>query len=295
MKITKLYLLILTFIISTNSFAQYDSHYVERKTVQISGETISIQKLLRKNGKVKLKYFASKYYDGTSVFQRYSNWAKGRNIITLVSRGLMTDCDVNRGFPVGLCIDNGLVVNEQLYDNMDGLVLVYATGGAVATNLKNRDLSINFPDSTRKVYDIKENAYHRAEFIKWAKENECSIFQSFLLAYKNEIKIDKNTSSPVVAARRFLAVCKRDNIIFHYILNFPSATTLYNSSIKAFNYLKEYEDVDEVVFLVYLDAGCHNLYKVFDKNGIELKDTDFTGYVPFSDGTVSDLLVYYYE
>ena len=39
--------------------------------------------------------------------------------------------------PVGLTIDNGNIVNGAL-TNMDGLVIVYATGGVVVSNLEEK-------------------------------------------------------------------------------------------------------------------------------------------------------------
>lgn len=275
------------------TLAQYDPQYVETKKLEFSGETYAIQKIMRKNNKVKVKYFASKNYDGTAVYQRYTSWAANKNIVSVSSGTYMTNCNASYALPVGLCIDNGTIVNEQLSDNLDGLVIVYATGGAVATNLKNGDLSITYSDGTKKIVDIRNSAFQRAEFIKWAKDQEATVFQTHLFVYTNQMKIDQYTSSTTIAPRRFLAVCKEGNNVLHYIINLPQATTLYNGSVKAFNYLKKHEDVDEITFLINLDTGCQNIFQVSDKNGNEVTDMNFKGDTPVSNA--ANLLVYYYE
>jgi hypothetical protein len=283
--------ILLLSLFSYTANAQYDPRYVETKTLQISGETYAIEKMSRKDNRVKVKYFAAK--DGnTSVYNRYKDWAVNKRIVAYSSGTYMTLCDnINYAVPVGLCIDNGRIVNEQLKDDLDGLLIVYATGGLVATNLKSGNLNITKTDGTNAQLDIRGNSYQRTEFIDWAQEKEATVFQTHLFAYNNQLKIEPN-SSPKIAPRRFLAACKIGSDIFHYIINLPNAATLYNGAKKAFDYLKDYEDAD-VVFMINLDPGCQDVYKVFNQNGTMSTDKNFCGSRDISEA--ANLLVYYYE
>lgn len=270
--------------------AQYDARYAESKVVNIKNETYAIQKMLRRDNHVKVKYFAEK--DGNlTVNSRYENWAAGKKVIAISSGTYMTTCDVNTAKPVGLCIDNGRVVNRVLGD-MDGLMIVYATGGLAASNLKNGNLTITDAKGGKKVLDIRNNGYHLAEFIAWAEEMEATVFQTHLFVYDNKMSIGGNSSS-TTAPRRFLAVCKNDNNeIIHYIVNLPSASTLLDGTKKAYDYLNNYEDVS-VVFMINLDTGCQNVFRVNDKDGNTSTSKNFRGDVDPS--SAANLLVYYYE
>jgi hypothetical protein len=271
--------------------AQYDPKYVETKTLKVDGETYAIEKLMRKEGKVKVKYFA--YKDGsTSVYQRYTAWAANRRVIAVSSGTYMTTCNVATAQTVGLCIDNGRLVNNSLSDRMDGLIIVYPTGGLAATNIRDGNLSVRINGRDR-VLDLRRQ-YDQTEFIDWAKSEQATIFQSHLFVYKNELKITDNGSEPArkTAPRRFLAVCQSGTEYIHYIVNLPAASTLYNGTVKALKYLNNLEQVN-VVFMVNLDPGCQDVYKIFDKTGKEVKSKNFSGTLDTSQA--ANLLVYYYE
>lgn len=270
--------------------AQDFTQYAETKTLRINGEVYAIQKMSRKDNHIKVKYFAEKDNSGT-VYQRYTKWAATRKVMALSSGTYMSTCDVYSAKPVGLCIDNGRVVNESLEDKMDGLIIVYATGGLVSTNLKNGNLTITLADNTKKTVNIRNNPYDRAEFIKWAKEQQATVFQTHLFVSDNTVAI-ANNSSTVAASRRFLAVCKKGTDIFHYIINLPAPSTLLDGTNKAYNYLTKYENVT-VSFMINLDTGCQDVLRLYNKDGIENTSKNFRGQLDPS--AAVNLLVYYFE
>jgi hypothetical protein len=287
-KITAVLLLALT--CSFAAEAQYDSRYAETKTLQIKGETYAIQKMLRKDNRIKVKYFAARE-NNTTVYDRFREWSANKRIVAYSSGTYMDDCNGYLAKPVGLCIDNGNIVNNSLSDKLDGLAIVYATGGMAATNLRSGNLNITYPDNTKKTVDILGNATQRIEFVDWAENQEATVFQAHLFVYNNQLKIGTN-SSQQLASRRFLAVCKEGADVIHYIINLPNAATLYDGTVKAYNYLKEYEEVD-VTFMINLDTGCQDVLKVFDSAGKESNSSYFTGRTSISNA--ANLLVYYYE
>lgn len=270
------------------SNGQYDSKYVETKTLIINGETYAIEKLLRKDEKIKVKYFAFK--DGkTSVYQRYQAWSANKNIVAVSSGTYMTACEAAAAKPVGLCVDNGKIVNENLRNDMDGLLIVYATGGVVAANLKDGvSLKINGKDT---MLDVRNNTYQRELLLDWSQSEEATLFQSHLFVYKNQLKINAN-SSPAKGARRFLAACRTGGSVVYYIINMKTPATLHESAVKAFNYLKDMEEVD-VVYMINLDTGCQDVFKIFDKVGKLVVNPNFSG--TYDVPNAVNLLVYYYE
>lgn len=271
---------------------QYSKKYVETSTTVIQGETYSMVKMSRKDDHVKAKYFAAKDYNGTSVYQRYQEWARNKNIVAVSSGTYMTYCESSIAKPVGLCIDRGTLVNNTLVDNLDGLAIVYATGGIAVSNLKDGDLTVTTTDNKKKTLDLK-NAFQRAEFIKWAAENEATVFQTHLFCYKNELKVYSNGSTDK-RERRFLAVCKDDSgVVYHYIVNLSGWNTIYDASVKVTKFLKDTEEMGNIVFLINLDTGCQNVFEVKKPDGSTDTREAFKADKDLSQAV--NLLVYYYE
>jgi hypothetical protein len=296
MKYVALFLPLLFTMGAGQAQGKYDSKSIEITTLAISNEPYGIIKLPRKGNRVKVKYFASKNYNGTPVADRYNNWAVGKNIVTYSSGTYMNNCNASIAQPVGLCIDQGVIVSENpTPDNLDGLMIVYATGGMAATNLDEGNLSITFSDGRRQTVDIRHNAYDLAIFKKWAQEQEATVFQTHLFVYKDKLLV-KPEASDTKQCRRFLAVCKLDNgDIVHYVLNLPTPAGIYESGKKAFAYLKDHEDVQEVIFMINLDTGCQDVFTLYDANGKEYKSRHFQGDQRIDLKNASNILVYYYE
>ena len=63
-----------------NAEAQYDSALINRKKYIFNGFSVGVVKMSRADNHVKIKYFAARDANRTSVAQRYERWAKGKNI-----------------------------------------------------------------------------------------------------------------------------------------------------------------------------------------------------------------------
>ena len=275
----------------------YDGSFVEIKYATVDGEPYGVVKLKRAGNHVKLKYFAFKDQNNTSVYDRYQTWRANRNLIAYSSGTYMSDCNAMAASPVGICIDQGVTVNDQLVEkDLDGLVIVYATGGIVASNLKEGNLNITEAGGVKKTLDIRHNPMDLAEFMKWAKDQEATVFQTHLFVYKDQLLVNTN-GSPKKGNRRFLAVCKMDNNdVVHYLINLPSEATVYEGARKAFDYLKKYEDVKEVTFMINLDTGCQDIFTLYDARGNEVTARHFQGdhaRIPLKNA--ANILAYYFE
>lgn len=247
-----------------DSVLMYQPGFIEISSVKYKEEQFNVIYMRRDGNRVKAKYFAAADYNGNNVFQRYQKWAPGKNVI-LVSSGTYMDYD---GIPVGLTVDNGIVVNKSLSKSFDGLVIVNSNGGITVSNLKDGDLRLRGEgmDSTRK-YDLRKSAWDLQSFIKWSTASEATVFQSHLLVYKNKLDIAFLNPSPAIAPRRFLAIGKDENgKIVHAIIQSSAYATLYDGSKRALDFLNNFKEM-EVTYMINLDTGDQDVFMLYDKDG----------------------------
>lgn len=236
--------------------------------------------LKRGSGKVKAKYFAYKDDYGNDVYDRFSDWQANKDLLLVCSGAYTSD---NYTDPTGITVDNGKVVNRNYRDDMDGLVIVYATGGIVASDIENRTIYLKSIDER---VDVR-NSYQRSKLLKWAKEENATIFQTHLLAYDNELRISEDDRE--TAERRLLVLAKDGDDIVHIIFNIEEDVFLYDISKYLFDYLQD-KDVN-IIAMLNLDTGWGNVLQVYDNDGDKLHDIQ--GDKNLSRAT--NLIVYHYE
>lgn len=270
----KLTILALTILFATASFIPlkhrdpppcYDPEFVEISNVAYNNDKFTVVMMKRDGDRIKAKYFAAEDNYGNSVYNRYTEWKRKHGNIVLVSSGTYMD---HENKPQGLTIDNGIPVNESImYNKMDALAIVYATGGIAVADLKARDLSVSGPGiPTGRKFDLRGSATDLEDFIDWAKEQEATVFQTHLLVYKNTLRIDRHTSSRDPRERRFLAVGKDgEGKIVHLLVHSPGYSSLYDSSDKTLAFLNEYKDI-EVIFMINLDTGKQDVFELYNHN-----------------------------
>lgn len=265
---------------------RYDCAYVETINVSYEQDRYQVISMKRQPGNhVKAKYFAARDEQGNSVYSRFQRWSTNKNVILASSGTYMDDSRT----PVGLTIDNGTLVNQNLTD-WDGLVIIYATGGIAVTNLKNDDLTVDAGGVATK-YRIRNSSYDLQSFIEWAAQNRATVFQTHLLAYKNKLTIFSN-SSLNTAGRRFLAVGKNEEgELYHVIVQCPSeGLTLMAGAQKALRFLNNFQNMD-VTFMINLDTGAQDIFKLYNCNGTENPLIRGQRTLP----EAANLLAYYYE
>jgi hypothetical protein len=257
----------------------YDESLVTR--ISQNGQLDAVV-MSRKGGRIKAKYFAGKL-GGKSVQERYHEWARGRNII-LYTNGAYVD---GTGFPVGLTVDQGEIVNRKL-ENFDGLVLVFPDGGLAASNLKEGNL--NMPCfGNNQTFDLKNGgAFVLGSFLHCASTARATMFQTHLLIYKNKVLMGNN-SSPTIRERRFLAVCQdtATKEIKHVVIQIlPSSLKV---AVEKAQSLLHSNSAVKIIFLIDFDPGIQDVFKYFDAKGNVL----MAGTLEMNNA--GSLLVYYYE
>ncbi len=263
----------------------YSDEYVEISSVKSLTDTYDVVTMKRAGKRVKAKYFAGRDYNGRSVYQRFLEWNKLNPNTILISSGAYLN---SRNIPTGLTIDNGVIVNQNLIrGGMDALVIIYATGGIVASYLDEGNLKVK---GLSRSLDIRKSG-DLDDFIEWAKENEVTVFQTHLLVFDGQLTIDRKTSSPSPRERRFLVVGKNDvDEIVHTIVYNPAYISLYDGSKKVKEFLNDFMDI-EVIFMINLDTGYQDVFQLYNRD-CSLSSSIRGRTDP---AHAANLLVYYFE
>ena len=217
------------------------------------------------------KYFAHKQ-SGTVVHDRYDEWRSDKNVILISSGAYATGWD-GKDVPAGITVDAGKIVNRNYESTMDGLVIVYATGGIVVSNIENRDLTLS-KGGRSFVVDVT-SASGRAEFLSWAQTEGATVFQTHLLAYKDDLLFKRATSE--TARRKFLVLTKdRSGNLYHVIFYMKNKSySLYDAAQGILSYLNG--NRYEVIGMINLDTGGFDIIStgsdVRDCNGNYIKGT----------------------
>lgn len=286
----KILLIVIVIFPFLSSFTPgFDRNLVEVTSTFYNNEKFISIKMSREGERIKAKYFAYKE-DGDNVYTRYTNWAKNKNVILFTGAAYFSGTTYDDAVPVGLTIDDGNVVNRNLLTpGLDGLAIVYATGGIACSNISEGNLYIKCGDQG-KTLDVRRSL-DLLDFVRCAQSQSATVFQQHLLVYKDKVTI-YNNSNQTKRERRFLAVGKDSkNQMVHTIVHYPTSTTLLDGTKKVFAFLKNYKNMKEIIFMLNLDTGYQDVFRLFDNENNLRKD--IIG--PVEPQNAVNLLVYYYE
>ncbi len=291
MFLTKIHIKILLLILlSCRCYSQYDSNLISFISDEFKGIKLT-SVLIKKDFNVKLKYFAAKQGEA-SVYERFTSWRKGKNILVYSSGTYMSDCDAKSAVPVGICIDEGRMLNNVISHNFDGFCIIQ-NENLYVNNLEDNDFTIIYPNGERRGINIKDKI-DVSIMLDWATKSKSTFFQTHLLAYRNELKIKPELSSDKLSNRRFIVSGNdHENKTIHIIFSIVNNLSLYESSILAFNYLRSNNILKDITFIINVDPGCQDVYQVFNSDGSIKRILGFIG--TFDISASANLLVYYTE
>lgn len=196
------------------------------------------------------------YFSEGDVYGKLNKWKRGKDLILTCSGAFSDDLSKTNGaLPVGLNVENGYIKNRTVVkEGMDALVIVYATGGIVVSDLTKGDL---FLQSFGKKINVRKDVSAKYDLLKWAEEEKATIFQTQLLAFDNQLKIDYQGRKQK-RERRFLAFAKtKSGTLYHIIFNFPNGEYLYDGAKKVMDHLNDQSM--KVISLLNLDTGAYNV------------------------------------
>lgn len=280
------------------SFAQYDQKLVKFDFKEFDSNPIGVIKLYLKNERIKVKYFASKDESDTPIIQRYNDWGFNKKMV-LVSSGTYyyypnkNNRNKNTALPVGICVENGKIINKTVEKNLGGLSMVYPSGRIIVQNLNDKFISVTQKNGGQQKLDLND-PFDKSIFFKWAEDVHATIFQTHLFAFQNRYLVGNNSNN-FKDLRRFLASCTNEKgEAIHYVLNLPFNTTILEGSKIVLTYLKNTERVKDIHFLINLDTGAQNCLITYNpKNGQPLENPNFSGTKQIKEAI--NLLAYYYE
>jgi hypothetical protein len=265
----------------------YDPSLVKIISNDYNGIDYCCVRMNRKDDRIKAKYFAHEL-NGQDIVQRYNQWKNTRKVVVACAGTYFLE---NTYIPDGLCVDGGTVINRAFSSKMDGLVIVYATGGVVAVNAKLSKVNV-IENGVSVSFDVK-NEYQKNLFLNWAKSVSATIFQTHLLA-KDDVCLVAPNSSAQERERRFLVVSKGfNNNIYHSIVYTKTYITLRNFTLGILQYMKNAQQMKEVSFILNLDTGNQDWIQTFNSDG-SLKPIE-SGSCLRSDKFVRNILAYSYE
>ncbi|MEL6628558.1 MAG: hypothetical protein AAFQ83_07835 [Bacteroidota bacterium] len=239
----------------------------------------------KKNGKVKAKYFAK------DANEQFARWKNDKRILYYCSGAFSISWDSDSP-PLGICVDNGVIVNRDLDATMDGLIIVYnggaQAGGIAVINLDKEKVTTK-NNGVSTTYDLR-NYSDRARFLNWAVNNDATVFQTQLMytkTYGYGFPPNKITYGNK-ATRRFLGICIRKGVVYHVVVDYNESDYLNQAADKVTRYLTNTMGYD-VIGLFNLDTGGKDIMKAYNDSGGEIDSGDYNVNI------ATNLLVYYVD
>lgn len=233
---------------------------------------------------VKAKYFAK------DANHQFEEWQNGKQILFYCSGAFSESWDTDSP-PLGICVDNGRIVNRNLDQRMDGLIIVYnggaQEGGIAVVNIDEE--SVHVSQGGDAEYDLRDTE-DRLMFLRWASQQGATVFQTQLMYTKSHGYgfPQHNLTYGDEAERRFLAICMKDGVVHHIVIDHPESDYLNRASDKVVRYLKDQMGY-QIFGLFNLDTGGKNIMRAYNEDGNELSRG------PKAANEATNLLVYYVD
>lgn len=229
----------------------------------------------KSNGTLKAKYFAS-----GNTYEAFKSW-KGQKDIVLLSSGAYSNGFSYNSIPIGLCVDNGRIVNRKIEDDKDALVIVEAVGGVRVSDIDLCDLTL--ASLNRTICPRRD----KTTLLSWGEDEYATIFQTHLLAFKNTLRISSYNSDKSSATRRFLVLGFIEGSLFHAVFDITRSMSLYDAASDVLNSLGG----ANVIAVLNLDTGGNNIYESYNDYGSKISYLEGTK----TPANATNLLVYYYD
>jgi hypothetical protein len=272
-----------------SAVSQYSPEFVTcYKGIVGNQDLLSFVMMSAEGRRIKAKRFSG-IMDGRSVYNRYREWIKDKTVISAVETGYISDYQGIRPTPVGICVDEGVVVGRTVAE-MDALVIV-SSDGHVSVHDMRENITVRDFSGESHTFDLR-SGLGRSGFFMWAAKNRISAFQSHLLGHKGINRVSPVNSSELKRSRRLFAILTdEEGSLHYYIVNIRSYNTLYKATDLVMTYFKEI-DMD-VSSIINLETGYNDIFLVKGPDGNDVNDRDFKG--EGSMDSMQGILVFYFE
>jgi len=255
-----------------------DGKFTIKKIINDSVE-FTIYDFSRAEGIVKAKYFAE------NAYRHFLKWEKGKQIL-LVTAGSIADTAQKI---IGLCVDNGTIINKKSDPDLDAMVFIYNNGplkgGIAVSDMEIKPVQV-FDDTATKTFWPRKPK-ETSEFLKWAQKHSATLFQSRLFFSSERDTSLLLPAKAIDEKMRFLILAKNGNTTHHIIVDAPNTFEL-----TMLKYVKTNLEQSgyELLSMFQLQGGISNLYHALQTGTIKNVCDDCDG-----NGNFPSLLIYYSE
>lgn len=216
-------------------------------------------------GKLGVKYFAVRAYD------EYQKWKSDKEVLLLTTGAFSNEWEENAK-PIGLCLDQGRVLNRVPVKDMDALVVIENKGdqlGEIRVIDLDHDLvSATFHDGSELVCNPRDGSlFDRIKFISIAEKEQQTIFQTQLLYSRKYGENFGDLDYGNKAERRFLVIGRKNGRQTRIVVDLPQPEKLNRAAHNAVDALREYGV--SIDYLLNLDTGNRNLLYVNEGKGLQ--------------------------
>lgn len=222
------------------------------------------------NSKVKSAYVVK------NAFQKFKALQSKNNILLVVAASYSSSIYDSIGKPVGFCSEKGIILNKMPNDTMDGLVIIN-TENESKDIIEVLDLDVEMKSCKAQLCDvhsshlnIRENPSDTYHFMQYVKKQDISCFQTHLL-YSQHKSYDENFKHLYNGTsdwgRRFLVICKKENISHHIVVDHISGDYLMAAAKRSFDYITNQNY--SVQYMLNLDTGNKDIFHAFNGSHLE--------------------------
>ena len=202
-----------------------------------------------------------KYFPQNSAYQ-YESWNGNQKNVVLLCSGAFSESWDSNSKPVGLTVDNGVVINKNIDATMDGLVLIQ-DGYVSVIDLDALETGMELSDGNQIKINPRKSIKDKLLLLEAAKQKKMTIFQTQLVYSYLKATNFNNINYGKERERRFLAICVKNDKYHNIIIDIPDYLPLN----KAAKYTKEVLDFEgyKSYFILNLDTGDKNVF--YNTNG----------------------------
>ncbi|WP_178987867.1 hypothetical protein [Winogradskyella schleiferi] len=212
------------------------------------------------NSPIKSAFFAKDCY------KSFLKLKESSHILFASSASYASSITKSRSLPVGFCAEKGVVLNKLPHQFMDALVIIHDNHPEINSmkiidlDRENYECYSGKCDSYVNNKNIRNEPSETFSFINTIETQNISSFQTQLVYTKfktDSENFKKLTNGTNDRSRRFLAICEKDDVLYHVIVDSRNNDYLMASAQKALIYLRGQDY--EVDTMINLDTGSKDI------------------------------------